>query len=196
MRWGRTLVVALAVTSVIVVVGCGGSEPAATAPGVTASVYSSQYGYSFQFPTRCMLVKPTPKASDPGLAEQVFVADPAGMLLDGAALDVFSVAVYRLSPSAGQGDLKSHAAEFKRMAMGLAGRPSGLRVVADPAPSSVGGEPALDMEYFSGKDKARVGTVAYFVPKGDYAYWIRLQSSRVTKGSSTLVMALSTFKFE
>ena len=38
--------------------------------------------------------------------------------------------------------------------------------------------------------------MAYLVPKGRYAYWVRLQSSKKTKGTGTLLVTLDTFRFD
>jgi hypothetical protein len=196
-----TVVVVLGIMAGVigVVTGCGGdAKGMVAATGIDVANYSSQqYGYSFRYPTRCTLIQPTPDAaSDPGLAEQVLVADPSGMVVDGAALDAFSVSVFGLSRSAGPTAVEKHKAEFERIALGLVGRPSGLRVVAPPSVASLGGQPAISTEYFSRIGAERVGTVAYLVPRGEDLFWVRLQSSRKTKGSSTLVVALSTFKFQ
>lgn len=186
---------AVAVSSALA--GCGGKEPTVAETGVTASQYAShQYGYSFQYPARCTLIKPTPGAADPGLLEQVMVADPKGLVVAGAGLDVFTVSVYGLSPPADPGDVKKHRNEFRSMVLELVGQPTGLRVVAAPTVSALGGQPALETEYFSRVGAQRVGTLAYLVPKGDHLYWVRLQSSSKTQGASTLVVALATFNFK
>jgi hypothetical protein len=192
------LVFVVAVFSATAAVGCGGNpaDMAATT-GIEAAMYGSQeYGFSFRYPQRCALVTPERQSAPGGPVLQVIVADPDGGVVKGAALDVFSVEVYKLIPAASPDDLKAHTADFRPMAMELAGSSKGLRIVAEPTLSSLGGEPALAMEYFSGRGETRVGTVAYFIPKGDHVYWVRLQSSSKTKGSSTMVLTLSTFKFD
>ena len=68
-------------------------------------------------------------------------------------------------------------------------------MVRAPAVSTFARQPAIACEYFYRVGKERLGTLAYFVPKGSRGYWIRLQSSRETMDSSPMIVTLSTFWF-
>jgi hypothetical protein len=157
---------------------------------------SQQYGFSFRYPQRCTLVTPEKPTASSGQALQVIVADPDGEVVGGRALDVFSVDVYELVPAAGPSALKKNQKEFRNMALSLAGGAGDTHVTAAPSLTKFAGQPALECEYFSPAGKERTGTLAYLVPKGRYAYWVRLQSSEKTKGTGTLLVTLDTFRFD
>ena len=190
--------VAFAVFSAVTAAGCGGSPAGmVAATGVEASMFASQeYGFSFRYPQRCTLAAPDQESASSGPALQVVVADPDGEVVGGTALDVFSVEVYKMAPPAGPSALKNHLKDFRNMALSLAGDAGGTRVVAAPSLTDFAGQPALECEYFSAGGKQQTGTLAYLVPKGAYAYWVRLQSSEKTKGTGTLLVTLDTFRFD
>jgi hypothetical protein len=195
-RWRRIL----ALTLLLVFVGaagCGNTKDSIVGTGIETSTFSSrEFGYNFRYPLRAVLVSPTPAAGTaPGIVQQVIVADPAGKVVRGTALDVFTVSVYELRPAAGPGDLAAHESDFAQMAVRLIGRPAGFRMVRAPGVSTFARQPAIACEYFYRVGKERLGTLAYFVPKGSRGYWIRLQSSRETMDSSPMIVTLSSFWF-
>jgi hypothetical protein len=190
----------LALTLLLVVlgaVGCGSTKDSIVGTGIDTSTFSSrEFGYYFRYPLRAVLVSPTPAAGTaPGIVQQVIVADPAGKVVEGKALDVFTVSVYALRPAAGPGDLAAHESDFTQMAMRLIGRPAGFRMVRAPGVSTFARQPAIACEYFYRVGQERMGTLAYFVPEGSRGYWIRLQSSRETMDSSPMIVTLSSFWF-
>ena len=195
-RWSRILALTLLLVF-LGAVGCGNTKDSIVGTGIDTSTFSSrEFGYYFRYPLRAVLVSPTPAAGTaPGIVQQVIVADPAGKVVEGKALDVFTVSVYRLRPAAGPGDLAAHESDFAQMAVRLIGRPAGFRMVRAPGVSTFARQPAIACEYFYRVGEERMGTLAYFVPKGSRGYWIRLQSSRETMDSSPMIVTLSTFWF-
>ena len=178
--------------------GCGNTKDSIVGTGIVTSTFSSRrLGYSFRYPERCVYMSPTPAAgTSPGLVQQVIVADPSGMVVKGTALDAFTVEVYRLRPAAAPGDVAAHKREFEQKTMSLIGRPTGFAMARAPDVAAFAGQAAIECEYFFHVRGERVGMLAYLVPKGRYAYWIRLQSSRKTMGTSPMVVTLASFAFD
>lgn len=198
-RWCCLLVLlAIAMAVAAVTSGCGNTKDSIVGTGIKTSTFSSRrLGYSFRYPERCMYLSPTPAAGTAsGLLQQVIVADPSGMVVKGTALDAFTVDVYELRPAASSGDLVAHKRDFEQMAVRLIGRPAGFDLARAPEVARFAGRPAIECEYFYRVEGERVGMLAYFVPKGGYAYWIRLQSSRKTMGDSPMVVTLASFAFD
>lgn len=178
--------------------GCAGVEPAKPANGVTTSVFDSrEWKLSFRYPAGYQRILPRVDPADaPGLQFQVLAADPGGGKAGDIALDVFSVAVYRLSNMAGRNALKSNRGDFEALAQQLIGSPDDLRVLRPFAVSAIGHEPALTAEYGARVKGVQVLTLCYLVPKGRVAYWVTAQVSRATAGESDLVIALSSLRFQ
>jgi hypothetical protein len=189
------LLASLAVGATLGLAACGGPLVAAT--GVeTEGCINNQWNYTFRFPTRCILSTPPIKSSDRGLVFQQSVADPTLAVVGGTALDVFSIQIYRMSKMSRAGDLKSRRREFEAMASQIVGKPAKLSMTSGFALDSLGGKPALSLQYRFMTDQQPVVVAAYLVPVGRYAYWISAQSTVRTAAHTTLGVTLSTFEFE
>jgi hypothetical protein len=191
-------VVVLAAAAPLLLAGCGGSSPSIMTSGVPATLFSSeQWGFSLKYPARCVQSTPAvDQKATPGLEFRLFVADPEGTVVDGKALDVFSVDVYRMTKAAGPADLKKHRKDFEAMAQEIIGKPPALQVITPFAIAAIGGRPALKVEYGYKSGATPMVVAGYLVPKRDLLYWISAQASPKTAGGSDMGMTVSSFTFD
>jgi len=194
------LVASIAVTVALGLAACGSLSSATSSPlasGLMMNTLDDSNGaFSIRYPADYIKLQPSPDHSkDPGLVDQVFLANPKGARQAGSALDVLSITVRRLSKPSKPGDLKKHRSEFEAIATELIGKPSGLTLVTPFALAKLGGLPALRVDYIFKVSGTDMASVAYLVPDGDRVYWVAAQASKGTWGTSGSEMAVSLATF-
>jgi hypothetical protein len=194
------LLVSIAACAVFGLAACGGTLSGASSPlasGLTMSALDDPNGgFSIRYPTDYIQLQPPVDSSkDPGLLDQVFLANSRGAMKGDTALDVLTVTVRQLSKVSRPGDLKKYKADFEAIASALIGKPVGLTMVAPFVMTTLGDLPALRVDYVFKVGGTDMAAVSYLVPAGDRVFWITGQASKATWGTSGPEMAASVATF-
>ena len=132
--------------------------------------------------------------SDPGLLYEVYLADPTGARSEGSALDVLGGHRPPHEQVGKPGDLRGTRSRVQDHGGTAHRRAGGASHRGAVSPATLGGRPALKVEYVYRVKGADVAAVAYLVPIRDRAYWVTGQASRETWTTSgrDIGAALST----
>ncbi len=171
----------------VVVLGCGGASTTTTSGGPTGSTggssvktYSNgQYGYSFQYPDTWTLSEgSTADVSAGGTAvTSVGVYDPKGTIVNGTAIDMAQISLYKLTVTIDDSMMADLKTEVENVLSSLESKAGEIKTIEALSSTTVNGMKGFKITYSLTKENAPVVSTLYFLFLGKVEYQLTVQAS-------------------